>query len=150
MMDVLLAASPTFVESWDALRREYADETDGLPLYLSLSDFARHVIGFLETKDDERLRRIFEAIERLHVEGDHYVREAATVGLLEGLQNTNLHRTTQPEQFRPFLRPESLKWWDRVDSFWNGNPRALRKIATAVRQRDNPAPERTGRAERSL
>lgn len=127
MMDVLLAVSPTFAENWDTFRREWADEGEDLPLYLVLSDFARHVIAFLEAKDDERLSRIFEAIEQLHVEGDPYVREAATVGLLEDLQNTNLHRTTDPEQFRPFLRPESLKWWDRVGSFCKGNPGALRE-----------------------
>lgn len=127
MMEVLLAASPTFAENWDAFRREWADSTEGLPLYLALADFARHIISFLEVKDDAGLHRIFDAVERLHVEGDHYVREAATVGLLEDLQNTNLHRTTDPEQFRPFLRPESLKWWDRVDSFWKGNPRALQE-----------------------
>jgi hypothetical protein len=127
MMDVLLAASPTFAQNWDAFRREWADEAEGLPLYLALADFARHVISFLEAKDDTRLRRIFDAVERLHVEGDHYVREAVTVGLLEDLQNTNLHRTTDPEQLRPFLRPESLKWWNRIESFWKGNVRALQE-----------------------
>jgi hypothetical protein len=126
MMDVLLAASPTFAEKWDAFRREWAQDED-LPLYLALADYARHTIAFLEAKDDERLRRIFEAVERLHVEGDHYVREAATAGLLEDLQNTNLHRTTEPEQLRSFLRPESLRWWDRVDSLWKGDARALQE-----------------------
>lgn len=124
MMDVLLSASPTFADNWDSFRREWEDEPDP-SLYLALADFARHVIATLEAKDDEHLRSIFAAIERLHVEGDHYVREAATVGLLEDLQNTNLHRTTDPDQLRPFLLSESLKWWDRVDSFWKGNPRAL-------------------------
>ena len=127
MMDVLLAASPTFAENWDAFRREWAEEAEDLPLYLALGDFARHVISFLEVKDDATLRRIFDAVERLHLEGDHYVREAATVGLLEDLQNTNLHRSTDPEQLRRFLRPESRKWWDRVDSFWKGNFRALQE-----------------------
>jgi hypothetical protein len=127
MMDVLLAASPTFAEKWDAFRREWADEAQDTPLYLALADFARHIIAFLEAKDDASLRRIFDAIERLHLDGDHYVREAATVGLLEDLQNTNLHRTTDPAHLRPFLRPESLKWWDRVDSFWKGNFRALQE-----------------------
>src|SRR3954469_14697039 len=85
MMDVLLAASPTFAEKWEAFRREWADEAD-LPIYLALSDFARHAISFLEAKDDMRLRCIFEAVERLHVEGDQYVRDAATVGLLGDMQ----------------------------------------------------------------
>jgi hypothetical protein len=125
MMNVLLSALPTFVENWEAFRREWAEEVVDPPLYLALGDFARHVIAFLEAKDDDQLRRIFDAVERLHLEGDGYVREAATVGLLEDLQNTNLHRTTDPAQLRPFLRPETLKWWDRVDSFWQGNPRAL-------------------------
>lgn len=124
MMDVLLAALPSFAENWDRFRREWTDEAD-LPMYPALSDFARHVIGFLETKDHGRLRNIFEAVERLHVEGDRYVREAATVGLLEGMQNRNLHRTTDPEQFRPFLGPASLKCWDRLNLFWDGDARAL-------------------------
>lgn len=126
MMDVLLAASPTFAETWEAFRREWADEAD-LPLYLALSEFARHVISFLEATEDEQLCCIFEVVERLHTEGDHYVREAATVGLLEYMQNANLHRTTEPEQFRPFLQPESLKWWDRLNRFWAGDTRALQE-----------------------
>jgi hypothetical protein len=127
MIDVLLAASPTFAEDWDAFRREWADEAEDLPLYLALADFARHIISFLEARDAVSLRRIFDAVERLHVEGDHYVREAATIGLLEDLQNTNLHRTTDPEQLCPYLRPESLKWWDAVDLFWKGNFRAFQE-----------------------
>lgn len=125
MMDVLLAASPTFAEDWDAFRREWAEEAEDLPLYLALADFARHVISLLEAGDDERLRHIFDAVERLQVEGDHYVKEAATVGLLEDLQNGNLHRTTNPEQLRPFLRPESLSGWEAVDSFWTRYFRAV-------------------------
>ncbi len=127
MMDVLLSASPTFAEHWDAFRREWTNEAEEPPLYLALSGFARHIIAFLEAKDDERLRRIFESVERLHVEGDEYVREAATVGLLENLQNSDFHRTTEPEQFRSFLHPASLTWWDRVDSFWKGSTGALQE-----------------------
>ena len=46
----------------------------------------------------------------------------ATVGLLEDLQNTNLHKSTEPEQFRLYLLPESAKWWDKLHRFWeHGN-----------------------------
>jgi hypothetical protein len=119
MMDVLLAASPTFASEWEAFQAEWADETD-LPLYIALSGFARHVIAFLAANDEQRHGCIFDAVERLHVEGDAYVREAATVGLLEDLQNGNLHHQTDPEQFRRFLRPVSREWWDRLNAFWNG------------------------------
>jgi len=50
--------------------------------------------------------------------GNSYVAEAATVGLLEDLQNVNLHKETEPEQFRPWLLPESAKWWDKLYGFW--------------------------------
>jgi hypothetical protein len=46
------------------------------------------------------------------------VAEAATVGPLEALQNMNLHEDTEPEQFRPWLLPESARWWDKLHGFW--------------------------------
>jgi hypothetical protein len=118
MIETLLAASPSFADEWEAFRREWADEADDLPLYLALSAFARHVVALLESDDTDQLGHVFDAIELLHIQGDGYVREAATVGLLEDLQNTNLHRSTHPDQLRPFLRPESARWWDRLDRFW--------------------------------
>jgi len=63
-----------------------------LPLYLALGDFAWHLIGMLERGETASLPAVFAAVERLHAEGEHYVREAATVGLLEALQNLNWFR----------------------------------------------------------
>jgi hypothetical protein len=40
------------------------------------------------------------------------------VGPLEALQNMNLHEDTEPEQFRPWLLPESAQWWDKLHGFW--------------------------------
>jgi len=118
MIEPLLAASPSFATEWEAFLQEWAEESADLPLYLALSAFARHVVALLEANDTGQLARVFDAIELLHLQGDGYVREAATVGLLEDLQNTNLHRTTRPDQLRQFLRPESALWWDRLDRFW--------------------------------
>jgi hypothetical protein len=50
--------------------------------------------------------------------GDPYVSEAATIGSLEDLQNTDLHDGTDPEQFRPYLLPESARCWDELYGFW--------------------------------
>jgi hypothetical protein len=58
-------------------------------------------------------------VEQWHVSGDTYVKEAATVGLLEDLQNTNLHEGTDPDAFRKFLGPESERWWSKVVRFWS-------------------------------
>jgi len=35
----------------------------------------------------EEFPAVFEIIERMHLEGDDYVKEAATIGMLEGIQN---------------------------------------------------------------
>ena len=91
---------------------------DDLPLYIALNQFAIHLIGMLGRSDTESFPTIFSAIERLQLEGEHYVQEAMVVGLLEDLQNLNLHSTTQPEQFEPFFEPESRKVWAELYEFW--------------------------------
>ena len=122
MMDVLLAACPTFEPSWREFIQEWQDEPVELPLYVALADFARHVKSMLELGDTESFPNIFQAIEHLHVDGDAYVREAATIGILESLQNAK-----NPELFRPYLRSESEKWWNKLNRFWDGDPTALRE-----------------------
>jgi hypothetical protein len=57
----------------------------------------------------------------MHIEGDRYVQELATIGFLEDLQNTNMHPTgSSPADFVPFLSPLSRWWWDEVKLFWEG------------------------------
>ncbi len=118
MMSPMLEACPSFSSAWQEFISEWHDDPKGLPIYLALGDLARHLIGMLERGDTKSFPAIFAVVERWHIDGEHYVREAATVGLLEGLQNTNLHGSTRPEQFLPFLRPESLKWWKKLIGFW--------------------------------
>jgi hypothetical protein len=118
MMGVLVDACPSFASDWHAFKDEWREESD-LPLYVVLADLARHLIGKVERGETADLPEVFAAIERLHVEGDGYVKEAATVGLLEDLQNLNLHPNgTEPEQFRPYLCPVSAQWWDKLYRFW--------------------------------
>ena len=89
------------------------------PYYIALSILARHLIATLDRGETTRFSAVFDVVERWHVEGDKYVRDAATVGLLEDLQNTNLHTRTQPSDFEPWLRPVSRKFWDKVNRFWS-------------------------------
>ena len=64
------------------------DEDDRDLPYVVLGDFARFLLEAFRKKDEPLLREAAALIERLHQEGDGYVREAATIGLLEGIQNT--------------------------------------------------------------
>lgn len=117
MMLAIIAACPDFAATYGAFVAESKDEPEA-PYYVALADFSRHIIALLESGDQQSLHAAFETIERLHTDGDKYVREAATIGILESLQNTNLHSDTKPDQFLEFLRPESLRYWRKVEDFW--------------------------------
>jgi hypothetical protein len=117
MMEPMLEACPSFRPAWEEFVREWGAEAEP-SLYLALGSLARHLIALLAARDALALSRAFGVVERWHIEGDAFVREAATVGLLEDLQNEGLHETTTPKAFEPFLLPESRKWWEKVDRFW--------------------------------
>lgn len=118
-MGVLLAACPSFAPKWQTFLEEWRDHPEELHLYLTLSDFARHLVGMVERGEVADMPAVFAAVERLHLEGDGYVKEAATLGLLEALQNLNLHENgTKPKQFLPYLGPASARWWDKLNRFW--------------------------------
>jgi hypothetical protein len=130
MFGLLIAACPDFRPAWERFVSDWSEEPEtageGLPLYLALGDFARHVLGQLGERNAAKLRRVFGAIEQLHLEGDAYVREAATIGLLEALQNLSTREQKQ-EIFERWLKPESKEWWIRLDKFWDGNANILRE-----------------------
>ena len=118
MMGVILDACPSFAPQWRAFLDEWREETE-VPLYLALGDLARHLIELVERGETGELPAAFRVVERWHTEGDEYVRTAATVGLLEGLQNLNLHEHgTDPAQFRAMLGPESRRCWDELAADW--------------------------------
>jgi hypothetical protein len=118
MMAPMLQACPSFQSAWIEFADEWREETDK-PLYLALGSLARHLISMLAARDTSGLSSAFAVVERWHTDGDASVREAATIGLLEDLQNDGLHSVTSPQQFEPFLLPESLKWWRKVERFWS-------------------------------
>jgi len=113
----VVRADPTFGPTCENFLREWREEPEA-PQYLLLADLARHLIGQLALGDSSRFDAVFDVVERWHIEGDQHVREAATVGLLEDLQNLNLHMTTKPEQFIRWLRPTSRRYWDKIEAFW--------------------------------
>jgi hypothetical protein len=120
----LLAADPSFQPAWDQFIAEWQGQE--LPQYLALGDLAQHLINRLAAGQVDRFEAVFEVVERWQVEGEHYVAEAAVIGLLENLQNTTLHSTTSPDDFAPWLQPSSASWWKRLKDFWAGDANALR------------------------
>jgi hypothetical protein len=117
MFEPLLQADPSLREKWEIFQEQYRSDGE-LPLYLALSELARHLIHDLETGNTHRFDAVFDVVERWHIHGDPNVKEAATVGLLEDLQNGHLLCKTSSEDFLPWLRPETLGWWTKVHEFW--------------------------------
>jgi hypothetical protein len=115
MIPLLLEGCPSFLPVLEEHRRYFGEEI----LYVVLGDFARHLLQLYRQRQTEDFPAIARVIERLHLEGDHDVREAATVGLLEGIQNVWGNEGADPELFARSLLPESAKWWQSLNDFWS-------------------------------
>jgi hypothetical protein len=134
MFEPLLAVDPTFMPRWQAFLAEWRDERE-LPLYLALGELADHLIERLERSDVSDFADVFAVVEAWHLEGDSYVREAATVGLLESIQNQlggqdRRYRSAngvRAADFERWLFPESKRWWEKLYRFWDGDIRALQE-----------------------
>jgi hypothetical protein len=115
VMPELLEVCPSFASTWKAL-----DEDERDLLYPRLGDFARHLLAMKREGREDVLRAAGDFIERMHVEGDDYVREACTIGALEGIQNVWAHAGEDADAFRAYLGDESLRWWQSLHQFWEG------------------------------
>jgi hypothetical protein len=126
MMEPMLSACPSFLPEWEAFLREWKGRPEGLPVYIALSDLARHLTGKLVSGDTGQFNDIFEVVELWHTRGDDYVREAASIGLLEDLQNGNLWPDRDAADwslFELWLRPTSRRWWNKlIDHGQHGIP----------------------------
>ncbi len=119
VMPLLLNACPSFQGAWKAHVADSSYE-EGL-LYIDLGEFARHLVELMGTGSTKEFSAVFDVVERLHVDGDSYVKEAATIGLLEGIQHMAGDDAVDLEAFVPHLRSESAKWWAELNGFWGGN-----------------------------
>jgi hypothetical protein len=119
-MPFLLAATPTFASAWASYSADPGYEAD--LLYPHPGELARHLLVLDQRGDRPALSAVFAVIERLHGEGDADVREAATIGLLESLQNNAEHAGIDPNRFVPYLGAESLTGWEALNRFWFGQP----------------------------
>lgn len=128
-MPLLLEACPSFSSAWAEIESDgihVGDDGDRLA-YLDAGEFIAHLVRLRLAGDTAEFHAVFDVIERLHVEGDSYVRELATIGYLEGfqMQTVTAHGLNPESDFRPYLRPVSEQWWQRVNEFWAGDTTAL-------------------------
>jgi hypothetical protein len=126
VMPLVLEAVPSFAEEWrtQVEQDNAADEPGGQRLcYVDVADLLGHLVARSAEGETSELRPLLAVVERLHVEGDDYVRQLATIGYLEGLQGS-VAQGELPD-VRPFLGPESLRWWRGLEAFWGGRAKAV-------------------------
>ena len=116
MMLLLGQACPSFRSRLARSATSWQDEDESM-VHAVLDELGRHVIALVGRDETASLPATFAVIERLHLEGDPWVRESAAFHLLEVLHTNRFHHTTKPEQLRPHLGPESESAWDALDAF---------------------------------
>lgn len=113
---------PLFLQACPSFAAKLGDRgfNDKNSLYTDLGNLAHHIVELHETNQTSELPAVFEVIERLHLDGDDSAKEAATIAILENIQNIAGNSTIDPEDFTHYLQPESAKWWHELNDFWNG------------------------------
>lgn len=120
VMELLLKASPSYLKRWEEYIQDNYSDTEERLLYVDLGDFAIHLVDLYKSNKIEEFQDVFWIIEQLHVDGDRFVKEAATIGLLEAIQNVSSNSDLDQDVFLTYLNTESLKWWDQLNNFWVG------------------------------
>lgn len=123
LLDLLIESSTQFkeisVKELDDNDTLWKDE-DGNILYHSvLAAYAGHIVTLYKHQIVGKFDKIFELIEMLHLNGDSYIKEAATIGILEGIQNISGNSNLDPRVFEQYLHPESMRWWNSLKRFWD-------------------------------
>ena len=113
IISIVLKACPSFKGVYDS-----SDNQD--LLYVVMGDLADHLLSLYKENKTEEFNELSKVIEAMHIDGDGYVKELATIGFLESIQNVWSNNGVDPKKFTKYLRPESKKWWDELNDFWEG------------------------------
>lgn len=126
VMPFILEGCPSFSAAWAEHVREYGNDL----LYVAAARFASHLFSLYESEQSPLLVAAGEVIEQLHVNGSPWVKEFATVGILEEIQNICSRSNTNAECFKQFLGPESQLWWSGLYNFWSGRVSRVQSMTT--------------------
>lgn len=126
MFEPLVEAVPSFRHQRDAFVAYWTspENVDGypvgdLPNYLLLAELATYFVDQLQIGETQEVVAGLGVCEQWLIKGDDYVREAATVGLLESLQNRVEVQQLPEERITTLLGREGLRWWEKLKDFWS-------------------------------
>ncbi|MBX9906454.1 hypothetical protein K2X96_00980 [Patescibacteria group bacterium] len=94
---------------------EWKEEGD----YTVLAEYCRYILGLYKENKTEQLKKSFYLVNDIFVNGDHYVKEAITIGFLETLQNNiSWGGEIDEKSFLPFLSEALKTEWNNLNNFW--------------------------------
>jgi hypothetical protein len=119
VMNLLLTACPSYHQKWDEHKSFYGyDKGEEQLVYLDVGDFVHHLVELYKNHELDEFTAVFDVIEKLLLKGDHDVKELAIIGALEALQNVSGNNAIDPSVFLQYLLSESLKWWSKLNDYW--------------------------------
>ena len=118
VVDLFLDACPAAKPDWEEHLKFWEGEPAGH--YNDIAVFAHHLVGCYKQSQIESFPRVFQLVERLIVEGDADTQGVMIVGLLEGLQNIASWESFGSSAFEPYLGPQSLAAWHKLEALWEG------------------------------
>ncbi len=119
VMPLLLEACPQLRPAWEEhLKWWQGEEERGN--YNDISVLARYLVENAAADRTECFAKVFHVVERMIDEGDDAVRELATVGLIEDIQNIALNTGVDHDLFLPWLGPHGRRGWYDIIRLWHG------------------------------
>ena len=115
----LLCEFPQFRRRWE--EDSSRSGLDARP-YLDMSRFVRFLTDELYEKENyKQIHVAFERMEQFLRDGTAGVRELVVFGFLETLRNVASWKPYGGDAFVQFLRPESSRFWAKLDAVGNLN-----------------------------
>jgi hypothetical protein len=116
IFDAIIQVNPIFTESIDASILEYSGQT--LP-YIWGGDQVRNAANSFSTESTQSIDSLIELIETLLHSPSQKVREFASIGLIEYMQNDSIVPIHVQKYILGKMSASSRCAWDDVTKFWN-------------------------------
>ncbi len=114
----LVEAFPEFSDRW---RKHLAYCGEPAGSYNDIAELVHFVVEDLYEKGrTSEVRRVFELLEALFVEGEQTTRDLIGLGFFETVQNFASRRPCGNKVFEQFLGPMSKRCWKEIQRQWAG------------------------------
>jgi hypothetical protein len=121
--------------AWQEYQDRWPDEDRNT--FNDMAVIAHYLVDCYERGALAEFPAAFSVLEQCLAQGDMQVRDAATIGVIEDLQNIASHRSFAPKAIEPWLQPLSRTAWEKLAASW----REVSSLADMLRKETGVAPQ---------